>query len=230
MRRALAASLAVLVALSPLPSLAAAPDRETKAELTLGNKAGEEKLVAGDALSLNMIPGEEYSREVTVQPDGSVQLALLGSVMVAGMTVSQVVRQLEKRYARFVDNPQITIAVKGFSGRRVAIIGEIAKPGFYDYRDGMRMLELVAVAGGFTVDARTARIKILRGNDRSMSVNFDKVLDGDVSTDPALAPGDTINVPKKKFTEGASWVNRNITPWALVVSLIVSVIVASRGR
>lgn len=190
-----------------------------------------DRIVAGDVLGISVFPGEEYSREVTVQPDGKIQMPLIGTVMARGQTVESLQALLEKRLSRYLDKPQVTINVRRFSGRKISIIGEVRSPGYYDFRDGMTLLELVSLAGGLGPDARAARVKILRtGEDksRSFTVNFQAVLDGDLSRDPLIAPGDTIFIPKQPFTEGAAWVNRNILPWATIASIIATVIVATR--
>lgn len=229
MKAHLATFLSGLLAVpcSPLAAAAAAAPRELGVELI------KDRIQPGDVIQINMIPGEEYSREVTVQPDGSIAMSLIGVVQVKGLSVAELEILVQRRYSKYLSNPQVTANVRRFSGRRIAIIGEIDKPGYYDFRDGMRLLELVSLAGGLKPDARASRVKVLRPEargSRSFSVNFQAVLDGDTTRDPLLAPGDTVNVPKQPFTTGAAWVNRNILPWALVTSMLASVVIATRRR
>lgn len=232
MKRILAIVLTLGICASSTPRSASAAAPEAVAALPVVEiNDGNQRVMAGDIVQINIIPGEEYSREVNVQPDGAIQMPLLGSLQVAGLTLVQLQRLLERRYSKFIDSPQITCSIKRFGGRRVAILGEISKPGFYEYRDGMRILELVSVAGGFTLDARTRSVRILRnGPKASVKLNFEDVLHGNLAKDTQLNPGDTVYIPKKTFTEGATWVNRNILPWALVTSMVASIVIATRGR
>jgi polysaccharide biosynthesis/export protein len=220
--------LALLIASHCFPVSAVPALAQARAQDSL-----QDRIAPGDVILINVFPGEEYSREVTVQPDGSIQMPLIGALQVRGMSVAELQTALERRYAKFVANPQVTANIKRFTGRRVAIIGEIQKPGYYDFRDGMKLLELVSLAGGLGPDARGSRIVILRSDrngERSFTVNLKAVLQGDLTRDPLLLPGDTINVPKQPFTQGAAWVQRNVLPWALITSMIASILVASRRR
>jgi len=219
----------LLFSISPIAPIAPVfAERQTKG---LAKDLLQDRIGPLDVISISIFPGEEYSREVTVQPDGTIAMPLIGVLQVQGLSVSELEILVQKKYSKYVSNPQVTANVKRFSGRKIAIIGEVLKPGYYDYRDGMRLLELVSTAGGLTQDARASRVIVLRPGEkesRSFSVDFSTVLAGDVTRDPLLAPGDTIHVPKQPFTTGAAWVNRNILPWALVTSMIASVIVATR--
>ncbi|MBI4052058.1 MAG: polysaccharide biosynthesis/export family protein [Elusimicrobia bacterium] len=188
------------------------------------------RVSAGDVVSISVFPADEYSREVTVQPDGKIELPLIGSMKVGGLLSDELQKLLQQKYSKYVANAQITINVRRFAGRRVAVLGEIRTPGFYDYREGMRLLELVSLAGGVTENAKSSKVRILRiksGDDDSFTVNLKAILRGDMSRDPLLAPGDTIYISKKGFTAGASWINNNILPWATLLSIVGSAIIIS---
>lgn len=216
------------------------PDKETKdAKDTKDTKDVKEpksiKINPGDVVSIAVFPVEEYSREVTVQPDGKIELQLIGSIMVKGLTSNQLQDLLQQKYSRFVSNPQVTVNVRRFAGRRVAIIGEIRSPGYYEYREGMRILELISTAGGLTENAKASKLRILRPGgtgdaDNTVYVNFKAVLAGKMDRDVAMAPGDTVYVPKRGITAGAAWINNNILPWTALISLVGSAYVISDRR
>lgn len=185
-------------------------------------------MAAGDIVSITVYPAEEYSREVTVQPDGKVELSLLGSILVKGLTAREMQDLLTEKYSRYVSNPQVTVAVRRFVGRRVAIIGEIGAAGYYEYRDGMRLLELVSQAGGPKDNAKLSKVVILRGTGAgggtNVPVNFHSVLAGRLDRDPLLLPGDVVYFPKGRVTLGAQWTTTNILPWLALMTLISSII------
>ncbi|MBI3550318.1 MAG: polysaccharide biosynthesis/export family protein [Elusimicrobia bacterium] len=206
-----------------LPALAAEP-------VKVGSTgASDARINPGDVVSIAVFPAEEYSREVTVQPDGKVELSLIGSLLVKGLTARELQDLLIEKYSKYVAKPQVTVNVRKFSGRRVAIIGEVHTPGYYEYRDGMRLLEVVALAGGLGDNAKANKIQILRyglnGANGSFVANLKPVLEGDLSRDAELAPGDTIYVPKGKVTISAQWTNTNILPWLSLLTLIASMII-----
>ena len=187
------------------------------------------KIAPGDIVAITVYPADEYNREVTVQPDGKIELPLLGSIDIKDVNAKQLEQLLEIRYAKYVDNPKITIAIRHFAGRRVAIIGEIRSPGFYEYRDGMKMLELVANAGGLGDTAKASRLEILRdGESKGVRFNFQAVLDGDASRDIALRPGDTVFVPKTYLNKKSTWISNNILPYLTLSTLVASLVILSR--
>jgi protein involved in polysaccharide export with SLBB domain len=189
------------------------------------------QIASGDVVAIIVYPAEEYNREVTVQPDGKIELALIGSITVKGLTAKELSAVLESKYARYVDNPKVTVTTRHFSGRKVAIIGEVRTAGYYEYRDGMKLLELVSLAGGLGDNARTKKISVLRaGQTEAHNFNFQTVLDGNVDRDLALLPGDTIFVPKTAITKKAGWLTNNILPWLSFLSVVASLVIISRTQ
>ncbi|MBI5882389.1 MAG: polysaccharide biosynthesis/export family protein [Elusimicrobia bacterium] len=184
----------------------------------------------GDVVSIVVFPVQEYSREVTVQPDGKVELPLIGALQIKGLAAKDIQALLESRYAKFVAGPKITVNIRRYSGRRVAIIGQIGAPGFFEYRDGMKILELVSLAGGIKDLAKESKTVILRqagGQAKAIKVNLAAVLRGDFDRNVELVPGDTVIVPKAGYTRNAEWMAVNILPWlALSASLATLFVLA----
>lgn len=212
----------------PAPMAPALPALSAQAE-----DAKVYRMGAGDVVSITVYPVDEYSRETTVQPDGMIELSLLGAVLVKGLTSRELQLLLEQKYTKFVANPKVTVSVRRFSGRRVAIIGEIRSPGYYEYRDGMKLLELVSLAGGLTDLAKPTKTRILRMGDPnapSFIVDVQAILNGETSRNPLMASGDTVYVPKGRITRNALWVNANILPWLSLMTLISSVILLVHGN
>ncbi|MBI4386201.1 MAG: polysaccharide biosynthesis/export family protein [Elusimicrobia bacterium] len=205
----------------PSPPPAASPSAPEGAKI---------RISPGDVVSITVFPVEEYSREVTVQPDGKIELALIGAILVKGLSSRELQDLLQQRYAKYVANPQVTVNVRRFAGRRVAIIGQIRSAGYYEYRDGMRLLELVSQAGGLSEFAQASKITVLREGAPSgaVSVNFKAVLAGRLDRDLALQPGDTVYIPKQRLAVSASWLTTNVLPWATLASLVATLVLVSK--
>jgi len=225
-RKSLALVLSAVWIAGPLPSVLAA-DPSAQAS-TAGDKAY--LISPGDIVSIVVFPVAEYSREVTVQPDGKIELPLIGSLLVKGLTSRELQDLLRERYGKYVANPQVTVNVRHFAGRRVAIIGEVRTPGYYEYRDGMKLLELVSQVGGTTEFAATTRVRILRADSprKGITVDLKEVLEGRLDRDPLLLPGDTVYVPKQRFAMSASWITGTVYPWATLATLIATLVILSR--
>jgi len=83
----------------------------------------------------------------------------------------------------------------------VVLIGQVNKPGTYEYQAGMTLLGLIANAGDFTELANKTRIKIIRkqgAKSQIMVVDVRKILNGR-SADIVLEPDDVVSVPETFF-------------------------------
>ncbi|MEA3307051.1 MAG: polysaccharide biosynthesis/export family protein, partial [Elusimicrobiota bacterium] len=181
---------------------------------------------AGDIISINVFPAEEFSREVTVQPDGTVEIPLLGSIKVEGKKPIELQNILTAKFSKYVSNPSITVNLRKFSSNRVAIIGEVNGAGYHPFYNGMRLLDLVAQAGGFKDYAKLEKVRIFRNikgsngkvESRIIRVDMAKIMKGEMVYNEVLLPGDIVQVPKKSFSKTTRWLADNILPWLTIVT------------
>lgn len=88
----------------------------------------------------------------------------------------------------------------------VYVMGEVAKPGAFDARDGASFIDVIANAGGPTRYADTRQIHIIRADGRIDNVDLVKFADGSGGKLPGVKPGDAIFVPEKNDSaEQPSW-------------------------
>jgi polysaccharide export outer membrane protein len=200
--------------------------------------AGVHYISPGDVISVNVFPAEEFSREVTVQPDGTIEIPLLGSVKVQGMKAEDLQNILTARFSKYVSNPSITVNVRKFSSYRVAVIGQVRNPGYFEYREGMKLLELVAQSGGLQDYARTGDLRVFRSvksdggdvREEVFEARLDEVFEGRMDKNIALKPGDVVYVPRKKFTTTTKWLTDNLLPWLMLGTFALSLHLATDGR
>jgi polysaccharide export outer membrane protein len=84
----------------------------------------------------------------------------------------------------------------------VQIVGEIRSPQTIPYREGLRILDVILQAGGFTDFASQNKVKIVRKKGEKVEeirVKAKDVLKGDISKNILLEPGDLIVVPQSLF-------------------------------
>ncbi len=114
-------------------------------ELQVGDRIRVESLT-GDSPSANggLPENDNISRELIVQPDGTISLPLLGQVRAARMTVDALRQHLEKRYERFYKVPAITVTPVAVNTRLQDLIESVdARLG----NGGLRLQVLVTPAG-----------------------------------------------------------------------------------
>ncbi|MBU2568261.1 MAG: polysaccharide export protein, partial [Elusimicrobia bacterium] len=159
------------------------------------------KIEQGDILAINVTPAEEVSREVIVKPDGTISLPLVGSIKAEGMTAEELSRMLEKNLSVYITGPKVSINMKHFSRRQIFVMGQINRAGAYEFRPGLRIFELISIAGGLGKEASAKNIRVHRGereNRKTFTVNLDEVIkSGDLSKDFALESGDIIEIPRE---------------------------------
>lgn len=165
------------------------------------NSIDEEKykISSGDVLFIKIFPAEELSREVVVTPDGKVVLPLIGALKAEGLTPKELQKNIENSLSVYISNPKASITVKYFSKKQIFVMGEVRTPGGYQYKEGLKLFELISQAGGVTQYAGTKNIKVYRGEKEKQEVfivNLEEIF-SDASKDILLQPGDIIEIPRQ---------------------------------
>ncbi len=152
-------------------------------------------LHTGDVIALNYRYTPEFNQTVTVQPDGNVNLNIVGSVNVVGLTVDQVRQRIVDMASQKLNHPELTITLQQFEQPYVVVAGEVEHPGKIDLRENTTALQAVMLAGGFKDSARDTQVILFR------RINADEAevrrLDlhnvkkkADLERDAELEPGD----------------------------------------
>jgi len=160
----------------------------------------------GDRLYVFVWQEEELSVDVAVRPDGRISMPLIEDLVAVGKTPSQLAKDIESVLSEFIRSPQVSIFADDFQGTpasQIRVLGEVANPGSYPYRDGMTLLDVLVEAGGLTEFAagRRGRIgRIVNGEAQEMRVRMDLLMErGDLTQNRPLAAGDVIVVPASIF-------------------------------
>lgn len=161
----------------------------------------------GDALQISVWRNPELSLAVPVRPDGKVSMPLIGDIMAANLTATQLSANIVKSLSGYVKSPQVTVIVANPSSsdfqRRVRITGAVRSPQSIPYREGMTVLDLVLLAGGPNEFASSNKAKLYRninGELKMYSVKLDDLINkGKVDTNYALQPSDIVTVPERAF-------------------------------
>ena len=80
-----------------------------------------------------------------VAKDGTISLPLVGDIAVSGKRDVDVAEILRDRLAaQYLQAPQVLVSVVGYQGQRVAVIGAVRTPGFYEIEgQGETILDLI---------------------------------------------------------------------------------------
>ncbi len=159
-----------------------------------------------DNLSINVWRAPELSVAVPVRPDGRISTPLIEDLTAAGKTPSQLAREIETRLSTFIQEPVVTVIVNGFVGpfsQQVRVVGEATTPTAVPFVANMSVLDLMIAVGGLTeFAAGNSAVLVRRTDEGQQEYNVrldDLLLDGDISANVPVLPGDVLIVPQSWF-------------------------------
>jgi polysaccharide export outer membrane protein len=157
-----------------------------------------------DLLEIKVFELPELNQTVRVSEDGSITIPLLNRVIVGGMSKDAAERKLaELLEERFVKNPQVSVFIKEYQSRLVAVIGAVENPGMYELVGRQNLLQMISKAGGIRENA-SSQLFILRegqtSNSGALAIDLEDLLsNGNQKLNVPLQPGDVINIPVDKI-------------------------------
>ena len=172
---------------------ATVPTSTTRVADGTGYKIGPE-----DVLDISVWKSPDLSRSVPVRPDGKVSLPLVNDIKAAGLTPDQLRQELTMRLSEFIPAPEVAVIVREVHSAKVAVVGAVRSPGRFELRSPATVLEIIAMAQGFTDFAERDRIVVLRQNGRTtvrIPFRYTKVEVGTEQDNFFVESGDIIVVP-----------------------------------
>jgi polysaccharide export outer membrane protein len=176
-----------------------APSRAAATQAAAPNVGADYQLGPTDVISVVVWGEKDLSTEVVIRPDGKISLPLINDVEAAGLTTEQLRRRITELAKRFVETPVVTVVVKQVNNNRAFVTGQVMRPGPYVLSGPTTVLQIIALAGGFTEFADKNHVLITRlenGRQQAFEFNYTQVIKKrDLSQNLILKPGDTVVVP-----------------------------------
>lgn len=149
------------------------------------------KLGTTDKVKVTVYNEPTLSGEFVIGPNKTISFPLIGAVEAQGMTASELAAALTARLGDgYLRDPKVAVEVLTY--RPFYILGEVNKPGQYDYSQGMTILQAIATAEGFTYRANKKTILLKRaGSEQEVSTKITPSL--------PVRPGDTIRIAERYF-------------------------------
>ncbi|MEG3900612.1 polysaccharide biosynthesis/export family protein [Microcoleus sp. B4-C5] len=165
-------------------------------------------LGSGDRIALEIFGVPEFSREYQVLVDGTLNLPIIRSVSIQGLTLQQAANVITQRYEPFINVPVVTVTLVVARPLNIGLAGEVTRPGSYKInptREGggvkfPTLMEMLQLAQGVTSagDMRNVQIRRPRrgGPEQVTTVDLQDFLDtGNLRQDVTIRDGDTIFIP-----------------------------------
>ncbi len=176
------------------------------------------RIGAGDVLDIRVFNRPQLSREaVRVDGRGMIRMPLIEEeIQALCLTEGELSRDIASRYLKYQRNPQVDVFVKEYQSQPVAVIGAVNAPGRFQLQRRVRLLELLAFAGGPS-ERGGKRIQVVHTSgipkcemassaateapgdedvQSLISYNLNDTLRGDDKSNPFVRPGDIITLPE----------------------------------
>ncbi|MBN1833533.1 MAG: polysaccharide biosynthesis/export family protein [Deltaproteobacteria bacterium] len=160
-----------------------------------------------DVLEINSYIGDKMNTtSVTVNSRGAISYSFIDDLAAAGLTPSELDREITEGLSSYIRNPRIDVLIKEFNSKSAMVLGEFASlqttyymqagSGRIPLKGRMTLLDLIAEARGYTVDADIKNTKLIRGGQTYMINLFDIIEKGDLSQNVVIDDGDTVEIPE----------------------------------
>ena len=149
-----------------------------------------------DTLDINVFKVPDLSaKAITVESDGAISLPLVGSVNVAGLSISQAENIITQRLSQYMQDPKVSvIRTDNAISKRVTVEGEVRTPGVFPIKGNLSFLQAIAMAQGITELGNSRNVLFYRDGAQH-NVSLDLVRTGQIP-DPMLRGDDRIIVLK----------------------------------
>ncbi len=152
-----------------------------------------------DLLKIVVWRNPDLSVDVPVRSDGKISVPLVDDVQAEGLTAEELKEVLTEALSEYVTAPDVTVIVQQINSHTITVIGAVGRSGQISLVRQTRVIEAIAMMGGFNTWAKKDRVKILRRSDSGLSeyrFNYGAFAAGkDPGSNILLQPGDTVVVP-----------------------------------
>jgi len=178
-------------------------------------KPGDYVIGIKDIVKIDVWEQPEMGRTAEVSQDGTINLAIIGTVMAKGKSLAALEKEITERLAgRYLINPQVTLQVVEYRSKYVSVLGEVGGKGGqgvgkYPLRGRTTLLEVLTEAG-FSEDAGSECVVIRpkTGNPsggnagkpsqdggKVIRIDIPELMKGDMLQNIEILDGDTIYIP-----------------------------------
>ena len=185
------------------------------------------KLGPGDVIEVNIFEWElsEQAKTVPVRISqmGMISLPMIGDLQASGATVWDLKKEIEQRLQAggFIRRPQVSVIIKEFHSKKIAVVGSVHKPGVYVIeRNVTTLLDILSLAGGLTAQSGQMLYVIRRDSSDSaqksaadkpatITIDLHELMDScNLGLNIVLRNGDIVSVPQAERFFVYGYVNK----------------------
>jgi len=177
-----------------------------------GRPAASDYEVGGyDVIDVTVYEEEDLSRkDIQVSAEGYISFPLIGRLLVAGKTTSQIEELISSRLAegQYLLDAHVAVTVKEFNSKQYMVLGSVKKPGTYPLKERERVLDAISQAEGIDFEQGGKHGMIIRTMERNsdtekkivIRIDLQELLKGgNQLSNLMLQDEDLLYIPKADF-------------------------------
>jgi len=150
----------------------------------------------GDVVKIQVYQHADLSGEFPVDENDNLLFPVMGEFNVRGMSVQELRSRIREELGRLFTQPYVAV-IPLF---RVAVLGEVVRPGLYSADPTLSVYDLLALAGGPLRTADTHDLKLIRdGELYPLQLNAQAIAASTIR-DLGVRSGDQLIVPRQSLT------------------------------
>ena len=156
------------------------------------------------------------SKIAPIAADGRISFPLVGNMQAEGLTLVQLEKVVNEKYSHYVRNLKATLIALEIHHSKFYILGEVEKPGVYEFNTSANIIDAISMAGGYNRRAYLGNVVVFRndGLERPVAFKLDiasALSKGDASANIRIRPADIIYVPKSKLSSANDVIDKVFT-------------------
>ena len=202
--------------------------------IVVNSKDPELAVPFNSATSYNSLTGTNVSSAAnsqalqmrTVDENGMLEMPVIGKIECKGKTRSELAQAIAKKIidGGYINDPTVNVQ---FADMKISVIGEVARPGFYDVtRDKVSIFDALAMAGDMTIYGVRDNVKLIREDEsgKRKIINLD-LNNAGIVTSPYyyLKQNDILYVTPNETKAKNSDIGNSTTLWVSSISILVSI-------
>ena len=166
----------------------------------------------GDVVKVQVFGHDELGGEFPVDENNILLLPIIGEINVQDMPVTDLRRRIRSEFGRLFTQSYVSV-IPLF---RVAVIGEVIRPGLYSVDPTMTIYDVLATAGGPSPESKRQDIKLIRaGRQVPVPLQADWLARATLR-ELGVRSGDQVVVPRRRLSSQDWWVVLTAVNTALV--------------
>jgi len=150
----------------------------------------------GDVVKITVFGHDDLNGEYPIDENWKLVLPMVGELDVRNTNVPQLRERIRTEFGRLY--AQSFIAVVPLF--RVAVLGEVTRPGLYSVDPTMTIYDVLALAGGVTRNGRETRMRVIRDGQQVAAPVDAQALARATLRELGVHSGDQVIVPRRTIT------------------------------